>query len=228
MSNGRVLMANRKYSLIDNDFTVNFDKNSEIIEVDDDSSIQDSSLHFRNILEIQNLTENSVVDFIGVVHYVGPINEIQLKNGMSKQRRMLQVIDDTGMMITLCFWGQNAKVNQYEGNPVIALKGAKLTNYSGKSLNAPENARIFINPDLPRAKQLREWHSKLKNPESLKILSLDGKSSEGRQNNERLIIELPGYLEDEFLKKGTDKNLYFVVSGYVHHIKNDERNVYNS
>ena len=228
MSNGRVLLANRKYSLIDNDFTVNFDKNAEIIEVEDDSSIQDSTFNFKNIMEIQNLPENSIIDFIGVVHYVGPINEIQLKNGLSKQRRMLQIIDDTGMMVSLWFWGEHARNNQYEGNPVLGLKGAKLTNYSGKSLNAPENAKILINPDIPRADELREWHSKLKSHENLKILSLDGKSSEGRQNNERLIVELSGYLEEEFLKKGTDKNLYFVVSGYVHHIKNDERNVYSS
>jgi replication factor A1 len=111
---------------------------------------------------------------------------------------------------------------------VIAIKGAKLTNYSGRSLNAPENAKILMNPDIPRAKELKEWYTNLNSTTSLKSLSLDGKASEGRQNNERLVLELPGYLEDEFLKKGTDKNIYFVINGYVHHIKNDERNVYNS
>jgi replication factor A1 len=227
MSNGMVKVANKKYSIIDNDFWLNFDRNAEIIEVDDDDTIHDTSYNFKTIKEIQEMPENSIVDFLGVVHNVGAINTIQLKNGNDKERRLMLVTDDSGLIINLSFWGKNARKTQLEGNPIIGVKGAKLSSYGGKSLNAPENSNILINPDMPRAKELEEWYINLSS-NSLKSLSLDSKSTENHRNNERLIYELPGFLEHEFWEKGVDKNIYFVVNGYVNYVKNDERNVYHS
>jgi ssDNA-binding replication factor A large subunit len=101
MANGHVKQANKKYSLLNNDFSINFDRNAEIVEVEDDETIKDKAFDFRLIKDIQDFPENSIVDFIGIVHHVGPINDIYLKNGSTKQRRMLLVTDDSKYMITL-------------------------------------------------------------------------------------------------------------------------------
>ena len=76
MSNGQVKPANKKYSLINNAYSLIFDRNAEIIEVEDDKNIHDRSFKFVCIKEIQEMPEASVIDFIGVVHNVGPINNI--------------------------------------------------------------------------------------------------------------------------------------------------------
>ena len=104
-----------------------------------------------------------------------------------------------------------------------------MTNYSGRSLNAPENSSVLINPNFERTAELKEWYSNQSNLSQLRSVSLDNKCTNGaRANNQRFINELPGFLEEEFLKKGTDKNIYFVINGFVHHVRNDEKNVYNS
>lgn len=101
MSHGQVKMANQKYAQLDNPYTLLFDRNAEIIEVEDDKAIHDKNFKFSTIRDMQEMEENTIVDFIGVVHNVGPINDIFLKNGQSKSRKLLLVTDDSGMIINL-------------------------------------------------------------------------------------------------------------------------------
>ena len=53
-ANGQVKMANQKYTSIKNDYSIVFDKQSEIEEVDDDASIQNRGFCFTTIQEIND------------------------------------------------------------------------------------------------------------------------------------------------------------------------------
>ena len=44
------------------------------------------------------------INFIGIIQKVGPIGEIALKNGDSKQRRNVVVIDESMLSCVICFW----------------------------------------------------------------------------------------------------------------------------
>ena len=50
--NGKVNMANTKYTSIKNDYSIVFDKNTKIEPVDDDSSIKNLGFCFSSIDEI--------------------------------------------------------------------------------------------------------------------------------------------------------------------------------
>lgn len=43
------------------------------------------------------------------------------------------------------------------GQPVIAIKGAKLSDFGGRSLSASFSSTLMINPDIPEAYKLRGW-----------------------------------------------------------------------
>jgi len=67
MSNGSVKIANKKYTSIKNDYCINFDKNSEIEEVEDDNRISLQGFNFVTIDEINDFEQNRTVDTIGVI-----------------------------------------------------------------------------------------------------------------------------------------------------------------
>lgn len=48
-SNGNIKLANRKYSSINNDFSIIFDRQAEIVKVQDDQAIQSQAFNFVNI-----------------------------------------------------------------------------------------------------------------------------------------------------------------------------------
>ena len=70
-SNGTVKVANQKFQRVKNDFCLVFDKNAEIVEVPDDTSINVVAYNFIQLSSMISLPGNSYVDFLGVVVNVG-------------------------------------------------------------------------------------------------------------------------------------------------------------
>ena len=76
MSSGTVKLANRKFSSIKNDFCIVFDRNAEITEVPDDSSIKDVGFNFVKIGNIELNDKSHAVDVLAVVTDTGKSVEI--------------------------------------------------------------------------------------------------------------------------------------------------------
>ena len=66
-ANGQVKMANQKYTSIKNDYSIVFDKQSEIEEADDDSSIKTQGFCFTTIEEINEFEQMRTIDSIGII-----------------------------------------------------------------------------------------------------------------------------------------------------------------
>ena len=71
MSGGKVQLANQRYQTLKNDFCIVFDKNADIVQVPNDSSIQDKGYNFVILEEIPHLERIKIIDFIGVLVSVG-------------------------------------------------------------------------------------------------------------------------------------------------------------
>lgn len=54
-------------------------------------------------------------------------------------------------------WCIQAEKFDGSGEPVIAIKGAKLSDFGGRSLSASFSSTLMINPDIPEAYKLRGW-----------------------------------------------------------------------
>jgi len=60
----------------------------------------------------------------------------QPKNGgPSKDRRSINIIDESGMQIVITLWGNNASKFKFEEGHILAVRGARVSDYGGKTLN---------------------------------------------------------------------------------------------
>ena len=89
---------------------------------------------------------------------MGPIGSVTIKNGDIRKRRNVLLCDDSNTSIILCIWGDKVNLNLKLGNPVIAVKNARVSEYFQKSLNAYEDARLYINCGFERAKDMKLWY----------------------------------------------------------------------
>ena len=57
--------------------------------------------------------------------------------------------------LQLTLWGKHAESFDSSGNPVIAIKGCKVSDYSGVSLGALSSSVVQINPDIQKCHELK-------------------------------------------------------------------------
>lgn len=52
------------------------------------------------------------------------------------------------------------QAEQFDGSrqPVIAIKGARVSDFGGRSLSVLSSSTVVINPDSPEAFKLRGWY----------------------------------------------------------------------
>lgn len=43
------------------------------------------------------------------------------------------------------------------GQPILAIKGARLSDFGGRSLSTQFSSTLMINPEIPEAYKLRGW-----------------------------------------------------------------------
>jgi len=61
----------------------------------------------------------------------------------------------------LTLWGESAQeFNLTDGNPVLAIKNLKVTDFSGRSLATTRQTRWEVEPDIPRTHLLHAWAAK--------------------------------------------------------------------
>eukprot|EP00903_Cladosiphon_okamuranus_P009556 g9099.t1 len=172
-SGGRVKVANKKYSP-NADYEINFDSNAQIIPINDDNRIGNVTFSFVKLNEMESLEPNKILDVIGVVKSFEDYATIMTKSGKETGKRNLTLVDDTCTEITLALWGEMAQPSEgWEGNPVVAFKGVKLSDYNGRSLSAFSSSTIVPSPpDVPETSELRAWFDAAGGGSSFKSVSV--------------------------------------------------------
>lgn len=86
-------------------------------------------------------------NFIGIIHILGNTNSVQLKNGLTKTRINIQIVDESGLSIILCIWGRDdLEIPQCKDPIVIAIKNVKYSDFGKHSLNSNDESEILFNP----------------------------------------------------------------------------------
>jgi replication factor A1 len=130
-------MANTKYTSIKNDYSLVFDKNTKIELVEDDSGIKNLGFCFSSIDEINEFGQLRTIDAIGMILTIGPVTQVNIKqSGTVKDRRNVTIVDESCLAIQVSLWGQNARQDNYAEDQVLAIRGARVSDYNGKSLNS--------------------------------------------------------------------------------------------
>ncbi|KAL9252202.1 Replication protein A 70 kDa DNA-binding subunit A-like protein [Drosera capensis] len=166
ISKGSLKPASKNFNHLSNAWEILLESSSSVdLCPDEDISIPKQQFSFRPISEIESAESNSILDIIGIVISVNPSVPILRKNGMETQRRIINLKDMSGRSIELTLWGDfcnkaGQKLQElFESGifPALAVKAAKVSDFSGKSVGTISSSQIFINPDIPEAHSLRAW-----------------------------------------------------------------------
>lgn len=89
-----------------------------------------------------------MIDVVGVILGIEELGQIQLKNtGEMRDRRQIALGDESGLSMMATLWGDLAKNEKVQIGTVMAIKGAKVSDYGGKSLNISDSqCHIEFNP----------------------------------------------------------------------------------
>lgn len=160
-SKGQVKIANRRFNHLPNDYEIAFGNETTIQEVAEDDSIQQIKFVFVPIDNLKNIQPNKHIDLLGNVHNVSPLSKLTSKAGKELTKRTMTIVDESLLSVEVTLWNERAHEYNEEtcaGNPVIAFKSLRVSEFGGRSLSASWNSQIKINPNLPKAKKLKEWY----------------------------------------------------------------------
>jgi replication factor A1 len=102
------------------------------------------------------------VDVLGVITYTSDTESIKLKDGTMKDKKTVVLADQSMCSISITIWGEEpCRSYQFTYGQVVAFKGARISEYNGKSLNAESKQGIFIKVDHPDVTKVKHWFEQL-------------------------------------------------------------------
>lgn len=158
ISKATLKVANKQYTSLKNDYEMSLHANSSIVPCDDTTDIPALHCDFVPIAELENRDKDAIIDVIGVCKSADDVSRITTKTSREVSKRALNLIDTTGKVVTVTLWGEEAEKFDSSGEPVVAIKGARLSDFGGRSLSALFSSTVMVNPDMPEAFSLRAWY----------------------------------------------------------------------
>jgi len=80
-------------------------------------------------------------------------------------------VDRSSRVVSCTLWGAEAEGFDGSTNPVVALKGCKVSDFGGRSLSTMFSTDMAIDPDIPEAHQLRGWFDNVGKNEAVASIS---------------------------------------------------------
>ncbi|KAK5612214.1 60S acidic ribosomal protein P1 [Crenichthys baileyi] len=160
ISKGSLKIANKQYTSVKNDYEMTLNGESTIIPCEDNCDVPMVQCDFVSIGDLENRDKDAIVDVIGVCKSVDEVTRLTTKSNREVSKRTLSLMDMSGKLVTVTLWGEEAEKFEGSGQPIVAIKGAKLSDFGGRSLSASFNSTMMINPDIPEAYKLRGWFDK--------------------------------------------------------------------
>ena len=185
--------------------------------------------NFRNIKEIETLMKDTSIDVMGVVHEVSPISMQMLRTGGEKAKRSIKLRDDSSAEVELTLWGEHAdglgqklETMLFENqHPILACKRACVGEFNGKNLSIRNNTVMDVNPDHPKAGQLRSWYDAGGKTEDVQVLSggMGGAGAVGGRGDRFATIR---QIENEAANGGCSNAFWVVCRGSITYIHNSD------
>ncbi|KAK9333945.1 hypothetical protein V1520DRAFT_323270 [Lipomyces starkeyi] len=221
ISKCRVNTAKKQFSNLDHDYELTFERDTEIEKCTDTGATEVPQLRFNfveSLGKLMDVQKDAIVDVMGVIKTVGDCAQITSKSsGRPYDKRDIVLVDPSGVSVQLTVWGTQAV--QFSANPddIVAVKGAKVSEFNGRSLSLLQSSTITVNPDISEAHSLKGWFDmKGRNATFSSLQSVGSTSIGGRPENVKTIKQI----RDEQLGM-QDQPDYFSVKGTVLFIRNE-------
>jgi len=160
-SKGKIKLANKTFSRVNNEYELVFDSGSDIHLVPHDNSIQEIVLQRTTIAQMHHLAPDSFCDMLGVATDIGEVQEFVSKAGKPLTKLEVTIADESGASIRATIWGDKAKdlkpkLGDGQGS-ILAIKGARISDWGGRTVSAGDRTQILINPELPEVAVVKKW-----------------------------------------------------------------------
>uniref|UniRef100_A0A8C4IHW7 Replication protein A subunit n=1 Tax=Dicentrarchus labrax TaxID=13489 RepID=A0A8C4IHW7_DICLA len=160
ISKATLKVANKQYTTLKNDYEMTLHAHSSIVPCDDSQGVPTLHCDFVPIAELENRDSDTIIDVIGVCTTADDVSRITTKTSREVSKRALNLIDNSGKVVAVTLWGEEAEKFDGSGQPVVAVKGARLSDFGGRSLSALFSSTVMVNPDIPEAFRLRAWYDR--------------------------------------------------------------------
>ncbi|XP_077468257.1 replication protein A 70 kDa DNA-binding subunit isoform X3 [Stigmatopora argus] len=160
ITKGNLKMANKQYTSVKNDYEMTLNGETSIILCDDNCDVPKMQCDFISIGDLEKKDKDDSADIIGVCKSANEVTRITTRTNREVSKRTITLMDMSGKMVSLTLWGEEAEQFDPASQPVVAIKGAKVSDFGGRSLSASFSSTLMINPDIPEAYKLRGWYDK--------------------------------------------------------------------
>lgn len=215
----RVQLAKKQFSNLQNDYELTFERDTVVEKAEDADNVPQVKYNFTTVGELQTIEKDSTIDVIGVLKEVAEMSQITSKTTQKPyDKRDLTLVDDSGYSVKMTIWGKTA--SQFDANPesIVAFKGAKVSDFGGRSLSLLSSGSLMLDPDIPEAHKLKGWYDSQGRSESFASHSnmAGAGTAGGRVEQTKTIAQI----RDENLGMSENPD-YFSVKATIVYIKNE-------
>uniref|UniRef100_A0A671NDZ9 Replication protein A subunit n=1 Tax=Sinocyclocheilus anshuiensis TaxID=1608454 RepID=A0A671NDZ9_9TELE len=158
ISKGTLKIANKQFSSLKNDYEMTLNGETTISPCEDCHDVPVVQCDFVSIADLESREKDTIVDVIGVCKNTEDVMRIMTKNSREVSKRNIQLMDMSGRIIQLTMWGSDAETFDGSGQPILAIKGARLSDFGGRSLSTLYSSTVMINPDIPETIRFKNEH----------------------------------------------------------------------
>ncbi|XP_046936573.1 replication protein A 70 kDa DNA-binding subunit isoform X1 [Lynx rufus] len=206
ISKGTLKIANKQFTAVKNDYEMTFNNETSVVPCEDGHHLPTVQFDFTAIGDLENKSKDSLIDIIGICKSYEDATKITVKsNNREVSKRDIYLMDMSGKVVTATLWGEDA--DRFDGSrqPVMAIKGARVSDFGGRSLSVLSSSTVIVNPDIPEAYKLRGWFdSEGQALDGISISDLKSGGTGGSNTNWKTLYEV----KSENLGHG-DKADYF-------------------
>lgn len=155
----RVQLAKKQFSNLPNDYELTFERDTVVEKAEDADNVPQVRYNFTTVSDLQTIEKDSTIDIIAVLKEVGEVSQITSKSTQKPyDKRDLTLVDESGYSVKMTIWGKTATT--FDANPesIVAFKGAKVSDFGGRSLSLLSSGSMMIDPDIPEAHKLKGWY----------------------------------------------------------------------
>ncbi|XP_003816902.4 replication protein A 70 kDa DNA-binding subunit [Pan paniscus] len=157
-SKGTLKIANKQFTAVKNDYEMTFNNETSVMPCEDDRHLPTVQFDFTGIDDLENKSKDSLVDIIGICKSYEDATKITVRsNNREVAKRNIYLMDTSGKVVTATLWGEDADKFDGSRQPVLAIKGARVSDFGGRSLSVLSSSTIIANPNIPEAYKLRGW-----------------------------------------------------------------------
>ncbi|CAI2171261.1 17854_t:CDS:10 [Funneliformis geosporum] len=220
ISKGKVNIAKKQFSNVQNDYEITIEASTIIEPVDDLTVPIKINIDPIKISDLNDYEKDQTVDIVAAIKEIAETAQITTKNQKMIDKRDIIIVDDSGYEIKLTTWGQQVnELRDVEPGTVIICKNARVGDFQGKNLSMYGISRLLIDPDIPQTYPLREWvkNGGLEKETNVFSSGFYPGSSNFRNNPEKTIAQIV----KENIGHNSEKGEYFVTRGTIVFIKKE-------